>query len=91
MAKNRLPKCQRLLALLKAAGPAGIPNADLAAHPEVGYTFHDLVRYLRRVDHHLIETRRVNGIPTTILLQAAPEPEPRPLFALMMAAEKARQ
>ena len=86
--RNRTTHAQKLLALLQAAGPAGLPNASLASH--VGWNFSETVRFLRGAGH-VIETQRIPDTKhfRTILLQDAPAPELPPIFALM--AEKARQ
>lgn len=77
-------KAEILLALLTAAGPAGVLNSDLPRH--VGWAFPSVVRQLRNRGHK-IETRRVgSGYPRaykTILIDTAPLPELRPIMALL--------
>jgi len=77
-------KAEILLKLLMAAGPVGVLNSDLPRH--VGWAFPSVVRQLRHRGHK-IETRRVgSGYPRTyrtVLLETAPEPELRPIMALL--------
>ncbi|MGB0076459.1 MAG: hypothetical protein WBP87_02790 [Candidatus Sulfotelmatobacter sp.] len=83
MAKQN--KSQKLLELLTAAGPAGILNSDLAADPAIGWGFASVVRDLRRAGHD-IGTQHSGQVYRTVLLQAAPDPEPPPIIAALMNA-----
>ena len=89
MEPKKQTKAEKLLELLKAAGPDGILNSDLAANPAVGWAFLTRLAELRR-HGHIIETKRVGTIGKvyrTILLKAAPAPELPPIFALLLGKE----
>ena len=85
-------KAEKLLELLKAAGTAGILNSALAANPAIGWGFSFYVKQLRKAGH-VIETAQVGRtkIYRTILVQAAPEPEPLPIFAAIRAAREGKR
>ena len=89
MESKNQSKAEKLLDVLKAAGPDGLLNRDIAAHPEIGWAFSMVVKQLRKAGH-IIESRCIKKsnprIYRTVLVQAAPEPELPPIIALIVAA-----
>lgn len=94
MEPKKQSKAQLLLEILKAAGPDGVLNGDIAAHREIGWAFSMVVKQLRKAGH-IIESRCVKKsnprVYRTVLVQAAPEPEPLPIFKAILAAQEGKR
>jgi hypothetical protein len=94
MEPKKQSRAQSLLELLQAAGPDGLLNSDIAANPDIGWAFSMVVKQLRRAGH-IIESRCIKKdnprIYRTVLVQAAPDPEPPPIFAAILAAQEGKR
>jgi hypothetical protein len=84
MEPKKQSKAQLLLELLKAAGPDGVLNGDIATNREIGWAFSMVVKQLRKAGH-IIETRCVKKsnprVYRTVLVHAAPEAQLPPILA----------